>query len=81
MAHSGPMYRRADNVLERHRRGSIRPETALRAQVQSAADVLRSATITNAELLQQTDRLGVLRPDSFADLLLANGDLSRICDS
>jgi imidazolonepropionase-like amidohydrolase len=52
-------------------------EFVLRKQVQSAADILRSATITNAELLQQTDRLGVLKPYAFADLLLVNGDPLR----
>ena len=49
-------------------------EFALRADVQSNADVLRSATIINAELLLHSDRLGVLRPGAFADFLLVNGD-------
>ena len=49
-------------------------EFALRAKVQSNADVLRSATIINAELLQRSDRLGVLKPGAFADLLLVDGD-------
>jgi imidazolonepropionase-like amidohydrolase len=49
-------------------------EFALRAQIQSNADVLRSATIINAELLQHSDRLGVLKPGAFADFLLVDGD-------
>jgi imidazolonepropionase-like amidohydrolase len=49
-------------------------EFALRAQIQSNADILRSATIVNAELLQRSDRLGVLKPGAFADLLVVNGD-------
>ncbi|MBV9632187.1 MAG: amidohydrolase family protein [Xanthobacteraceae bacterium] len=49
-------------------------EFRLREQIQSAADVLRSATLVNAELLQQAGRLGVLKPCAFADLLLVNGD-------
>jgi imidazolonepropionase-like amidohydrolase len=49
-------------------------EFALRAQIQSNADVLRSATIINAGLLQHTDRLGVVKPGAFADFLLVNGN-------
>jgi imidazolonepropionase-like amidohydrolase len=49
-------------------------EFALRAQIQGNADILRSATVTNADLLQQSGRLGVLETGAFADLLLVNGD-------
>jgi len=49
-------------------------EFALRARVQNNADVLRSVTIVNADLLQHSDRLGVVKPGAFADLLLVNGD-------
>jgi imidazolonepropionase-like amidohydrolase len=49
-------------------------EFALRARIQSNADVLRSATIVNADLLQRSSLLGVLRPGAFADLLLVDGD-------
>jgi imidazolonepropionase-like amidohydrolase len=38
------------------------------------ADVLRSATIINAELLQRPGQLGVLKPGAFADLLVVNGN-------
>lgn len=49
-------------------------EFALRAQIQGNADILRSATVINADLLQQSGRLGVLEPGAFADLLLVKGD-------
>jgi imidazolonepropionase-like amidohydrolase len=49
-------------------------EFALRAQIQSNADVLRAATIINADLLMHSGRLGVLKPGAFADFLLVNGN-------
>jgi imidazolonepropionase-like amidohydrolase len=49
-------------------------EFVLRAKVQSNADILRSVTITNAELLERPGQLGVLKPGAFADLLLVDGD-------
>jgi len=49
-------------------------ELVLRAKIQSNLDVLRSATIINAELLQQAGKLGVLKPGAYADLLIVNGN-------
>ena len=49
-------------------------EFALRAQVQDNADILHSATIINADLLQHSGRLGILKAGAFADFLLVNGD-------
>jgi imidazolonepropionase-like amidohydrolase len=49
-------------------------ELLLRAAVQSPLDVLRSATIVNAELLGRAGELGVLAPGAAADLLLVDGD-------
>ena len=49
-------------------------EFLLRAKIQSNADVLRSATIVNAEIVQQSGKLGVLAPGAFADLLLVDGN-------
>lgn len=49
-------------------------EFQLRAQVQSPLDVLRSATLVNAELLGKTGELGVIAPGAFADLLLIDGN-------
>ena len=49
-------------------------ELVLRAQVQGAADVIRSATNVNAALLGRGAELGVIAPGAFADLLLVDGD-------
>ena len=49
-------------------------EFTLRAQVQPNADVLRSATVVNADLLQHSGKLGILKPGAFADFLLVSGD-------
>lgn len=45
-------------------------ELLLRTQVQSTLDVLRSATLVNADLFNRTGELGVIAPGAFADLLL-----------
>ncbi|RJQ85572.1 metal-dependent hydrolase family protein [Amycolatopsis panacis] len=49
-------------------------EFLLRGRVQSPLDVLRSATVVNAELLDRTGELGVVAPGACADLLLVDGD-------
>ncbi|MFI6811553.1 amidohydrolase family protein [Nonomuraea sp. NPDC050328] len=49
-------------------------EFTLRARVQPAAAVLRSATSTAARLLGQEGRLGTLAPGAHADLLVLDGD-------
>jgi imidazolonepropionase-like amidohydrolase len=49
-------------------------EFILRTQVQGAAEVLRSATTVNAELLGRPGELGVISPGAFADLLLVDGN-------
>ncbi|MDI1366241.1 MAG: amidohydrolase family protein [bacterium] len=49
-------------------------EFSLRARVLGAAEIIRSATATNADLLRKTGQLGVLKPGAFADLLLVDGD-------
>lgn len=58
--------------------GEIHPaqsrELVLRSKVQSALDVLRSATLVNAELLGRPGELGVVAPGAYADLLLVDGD-------
>ncbi|MEL6203696.1 MAG: amidohydrolase family protein [Pseudomonadota bacterium] len=48
-------------------------EFALRAQVLSVADVLRSATSVNAQVIRRDD-LGVVAPGKTADLILIDGD-------
>ncbi|AUY48651.1 amidohydrolase family protein [Streptomyces sp. CB01881] len=49
-------------------------EFRLRAEVQPAADVIRSATSTAARLLGMEGLLGTLAPGAHADLLLVDGD-------
>ena len=49
-------------------------EFQLRAQVQSPLDVLRSATLVNADLLGKSGELGVVAPGALADMLLFDGN-------
>jgi imidazolonepropionase-like amidohydrolase len=49
-------------------------EFALRAQVQPAADIVRSATTTAAELLGLAGRIGTVAPGASADLLVVDGN-------
>ncbi|MDB5372717.1 MAG: peptidase [Belnapia sp.] len=55
-----------------HRRQS--DEFIIRRQALPAADVLRSATSTNAALLQKDGQLGVVAAGALADLILVDGD-------
>ncbi|MDJ0847345.1 MAG: amidohydrolase family protein [Myxococcota bacterium] len=49
-------------------------ELSIRAQVQSPAEILRSATLVNAEILGRAGELGVVAPGAWADLLVVDGD-------
>jgi imidazolonepropionase-like amidohydrolase len=49
-------------------------ELLLRAEVQDPLDVLRSATLVNADLLNRTGELGIVAPGALADLLLVRGN-------
>jgi imidazolonepropionase-like amidohydrolase len=49
-------------------------EFLLRAEVQPAADVIRSATTVGAQLLGRPDELGVVAPGAYADLLVVDGN-------
>lgn len=49
-------------------------EFALRNVVQPAIDVIRSATVINAEIFGRSDDLGAVKPGAFADLLLVDGN-------
>jgi imidazolonepropionase-like amidohydrolase len=49
-------------------------EFVLRVQAQAPADVIRSATVVNAELLRCAGELGVVAPGAYADMLLVDGD-------
>ncbi|MCW5235165.1 metal-dependent hydrolase family protein [Verminephrobacter eiseniae] len=52
-------------------------EFRLRRQVQSAAEVLTSATSIGAEVLDMRDRLGRLAANAWADLLVVDGNPLR----
>jgi imidazolonepropionase-like amidohydrolase len=52
-------------------------ELRIRAEVLDPIEVIRSATVVNAELLQQSGQLGELVPGARADLLLVDGDPLR----
>ena len=43
----------------------------------SAAEIIRSATLVNAEIVRQEGKLGELVPGAFADLLVVDGDPYR----
>ncbi|HJN91825.1 MAG TPA: amidohydrolase family protein, partial [Dehalococcoidia bacterium] len=49
-------------------------EFALRAELQSSVDVLRSVYQTNAKLCGLEGRIGVLTPGADADLVLSTAD-------
>jgi imidazolonepropionase-like amidohydrolase len=49
-------------------------ELTLRAEVQPAADILRSATTVAARLLGLEGRVGVVAPGALADLLVVDGN-------
>jgi imidazolonepropionase-like amidohydrolase len=49
-------------------------EFELRAQVQPATDILRSATLVGAELVRMAGEIGVIAPGAFADLLVIDGN-------
>jgi imidazolonepropionase-like amidohydrolase len=49
-------------------------EFEMRMELDAAADIVRSATITNAELLMQKGKLGTIAPGAYADLLIVEGD-------
>ncbi len=49
-------------------------ELEMRIGLDSPADIIRSATRINAELLNQQGKLGAIAPDAYADLLIVDGD-------
>jgi imidazolonepropionase-like amidohydrolase len=52
-------------------------EFVLRAEAMAPFDIIRSATIVNAELLNQSGELGVVAPGARADLIVVDGDPLR----
>jgi len=49
-------------------------EFTLRAQALAPLDILRSACVVNAEILNQSGRLGCVREGALADLLVVDGE-------
>ncbi len=49
-------------------------EFLIRAEALSPAEIIRSATIVNARLLQREGELGVIAPGAYADLLIVDGN-------
>jgi imidazolonepropionase-like amidohydrolase len=49
-------------------------EFLIRAEAMSPLEIIRSATIVNARLLQRDGKLGVIAPGALADLLVIDGD-------
>jgi imidazolonepropionase-like amidohydrolase len=49
----------------------------LRREAMSAPEIIRSATLVNAEILRQEGMLGELIPGAHADLLVVDGDPYR----
>jgi imidazolonepropionase-like amidohydrolase len=52
-------------------------EFVIRAEAMAPFDVIRSATIVNAELLNRSGELGVVAPGACADLIVVDGDPLR----
>jgi imidazolonepropionase-like amidohydrolase len=49
-------------------------EFSIRAEAMGALDIIRSATVVNAEILQMEGKLGIVEPGAFADLIAVDGD-------
>ena len=49
-------------------------EFVIRAEAMAPYDIIRSATIVNAELLNRAGELGVITPGARADLISVNGN-------
>jgi imidazolonepropionase-like amidohydrolase len=49
-------------------------EFTIRAEVLSPIEIIRSATLTGAQVLRREGELGCLRPGAYADLIVIDGD-------
>ena len=52
-------------------------EFALRREVLSPIEIIRQATLVGAEILRMPDKLGMVKPGAFADILVVDGDPIR----
>jgi imidazolonepropionase-like amidohydrolase len=64
-----------DLLGETHHYQSL--EFSIRVQVLSPFEVIQSATVRNAELLNRSGELGVLAPGALADMIVVDGDPLR----
>jgi imidazolonepropionase-like amidohydrolase len=67
-----PMGFGTDLLGETHEQQSR--EFSLRAEALTPAEILRSATVTNARILEREGELGVVAPEARADLLVVDGN-------
>jgi imidazolonepropionase-like amidohydrolase len=74
MAHKAgvPIVYGTDLFADMH--GQQLQEFIIRSEVQPAADLIRSATITAAQLLCMVGQVGVVAPGAYADLLVVDGN-------
>jgi imidazolonepropionase-like amidohydrolase len=49
-------------------------EFLIRAELMKPAEIIRSATVVNAEIVQRAGELGELKPGAYADLIVVDGD-------
>jgi imidazolonepropionase-like amidohydrolase len=81
-AHGVPIAFGTDLLGAMHPQQSI--EWRLRSGVQTAVEILQSATSVAAKLLNQEGKLGVIAPGAHADLVVVNADptkdISVMCD-
>src|SRR5437764_4296671 len=49
-------------------------EFLLRREVLSPIEIIRQATLVGAEIVRMPDKLGVVKSEAFADLLVVDGD-------
>jgi len=52
-------------------------EVALRSEVMTPQEIVRSATLVNAEIVRHAGRLGEITAGAFTDLLVVDGDPYR----
>ncbi len=67
-----PMGLGTDLLGELHEHQSA--ELLIRSEVLSPMEVIQSATVTNAAILMQDGKLGVVAPGATADILVVDGD-------
>jgi imidazolonepropionase-like amidohydrolase len=52
-------------------------EFLIRSEVMRPLEIIRSATLVNAEIVRQSGKLGEIVPGAFADMLVVDGDPTR----